>query len=96
MNDLFKLTGWTAGCLTIVIAAIFLSIIQPIIGATFAFIGISIVIWIAPLGGDIVVAGMRSLGLSEITLVQLPAIAAALAFIGSYFRSSNTNNCGKK
>lgn len=95
MNDFFEFTGWTVGCVTIFITAIFLSIIQPIVSATFAFIGIHIVIWIAPIGGDIVVTGMHLLGLSEVTLVQLPAIAAALAFIGSYFRSSNTNKCTK-
>lgn len=90
MDDVLKFTG----CLTLITTIIFVAIIQPIVSATFAFIGIYAAIWIIPVGGEIVVVGLRSLGLSDITLVQLPAIAASLAFVGSYFRSSVTY--GKK
>lgn len=96
MRDFLETGLMGVGCVAIVITTLFLSVIQPLVSAFFAFVGINIIIWLLPLAGNVAIIGAHSLGLNSITVELLPATAAFLAFVGAYFRSSNTNKCEGK
>lgn len=79
------------GCLTLLDTLFLYAIMYPLIAASFSYFGISLFISWFPDYAQLAVDGMHSLGLKEVTLSQLPNIAACLAFVGSYFKSTQTN-----
>lgn len=80
------------GCLAFAGALFIYAIMYPLIAASISYFGISLFVGWFPTYAQLAVDGMHSLGLREVTLVQLPNIAACLAFVGSYFKSTQTNN----
>lgn len=86
------------GCLALMGGLFLYAIMYPLIAASLSYLGISLFISWFPGYAQYAVNGAHALGLGEVTVSQLPNIAACLAFVGSYFKSSqtNTNKCNSR
>ncbi|MGM1044745.1 MAG: hypothetical protein ACQEXX_01225 [Bacillota bacterium] len=86
-KSIFEGIGIFVSAIILVAIALFL---QPVIYVGFGYLGGLVVKWIF---GGMIVEGMNGVfGTDRFTPGMIPVVAATLAFIGSYFKSSNTNN----
>ncbi|MGG1652268.1 hypothetical protein ABHN03_03975 [Paenibacillus sp. NRS-1775] len=89
-NEFFENIGFFVSAVLVVAIALFL---QPVIYVGFGYLGGLFVKWVF---GNIISNGLNSVfGTDRFTSDYIPVIAATLAFIGSYFRVSNTINSKK-
>lgn len=85
MNEFFKGVGIAV---TAIVALAMLLFISPVIYIGFGYLGGLIVKWVF---GGVVTDGLNTLfGTQRFTPSSIPLITAALAMIGSYFKSSLT------
>lgn len=80
-----------AGCVTLVVVATVMTIVNPLLFAAGGYFTGWVLSTIFSFGGQWVADGARQFGF-EISLSSLPVMGAFLAFVGAFFKSSQTNN----
>ena len=93
-----KDTNWIevgAGCVTLFVVALVASIFMPLAYAAGGYLTGWLLVNLFEFAGTWVVSGAKFLGF-EIPLSALPFLGAFFAFVGSFFKSTQTNNNGKK
>ncbi|MNK78400.1 hypothetical protein D3C87_980310 [compost metagenome] len=90
-KSFFEGLGIFVSALFVVALALFL---QPVIYVGFGYLGGLVVKWVF---GGIIVNGLNGLfGTDRFTPEMIPVVAATLAFVGSYIKSSTTKTTEKK
>lgn len=85
-----KSIEFAVGCVVILIVSIAMSVVMPLLYAMGGYFTGWILSSVFVFAGQWVVSGASNLGL-EIPLSSLPFLGAFLAFVGSFFRSHQTN-----
>ena len=74
---------------------IVLAILAPLGYAAGGYLTGWVLVAIFPFAGEWIISGLSYLG-TEVPLAALPAIGAALGFVGSFFKSTQTNKTESK
>lgn len=91
MTEILTAIGLAIGAASLVVL---LAILAPLGYAAGGYLTGWVLVAIFPFAGQWIVGGLGSLGI-EITPEALPAIGAALGFVGSFFKSTQTNKTEK-